>query len=80
MIHLYLINKKPSAVLIRSNNRELLPDGTFAILHVWSELPMGYKPYISTVMCCSHDCYLESSGELFPVAGQLQPLGLLGNI
>lgn len=80
MIHLYLINKKPSAVLIRSNNGELLPDGTFAILHVWSELPMGYKPCISTVMCCSHDCYLGSGGEPFPVAGQGQAVGLHGSL
>lgn len=80
MIHLYLINKKPSAVLIRSNNGELLPDGTFGILHVWSELPMGYKPCINAAMCCSHDCYLESGGEPFLVAGQGQAIGLRGSI
>ena len=80
MIHLYLINKKPSAVLIRSNNGELLPDGTFAILHVWSELPMGYKPCISAAMCCSHDCYLESGGEPFLLARQGQAVGLRGSI
>lgn len=80
MIHLYLINKKPSAVLIRSNNGELLPDGTFAILHVWSELPMGYKARISAAMCCSRDGDLESGGEPSSVAGQGQAVGLRGSI
>lgn len=80
MIHLYLINKKPSAVLIRSNNGELLPDGTFAILHVWSELPVGYKPRLSAAMCRSRDRCLESGGEPFAVAGQGQAVGLRGSV